>query len=134
MTDKKLDKISGVIHQYKNNGYNIVLDVNSGSVHVVDDLMYDILPLYKKKTSEELQAHFSRSICRRMWLKAHEEIRELEENEQLFTEDIYENYIFDFKKRPTVVKAFACILRMTVTLPASIALRRKANTTDGVRL
>ena len=34
-----------------------------------------------------------------------EEISELEKNEQLFTEDIYENYIFDFKKRPTVVKA-----------------------------
>ena len=30
-----------VIHQYKNNGYNIVLDVNSGSVHVVDDVVYD---------------------------------------------------------------------------------------------
>ena len=32
-----------MIHQYKNNGYNIVLDVNSGSVHVVDDLVYDAL-------------------------------------------------------------------------------------------
>ena len=29
-----------MIHQYKNNGYNIVLDVNSGSVHVVDDIVY----------------------------------------------------------------------------------------------
>ena len=32
-----------MIHQYKNNGYNIVLDVNSGSVHVVDDIVYDII-------------------------------------------------------------------------------------------
>ena len=32
-----------MVHQYKNNGYNIVLDVNSGSVHVVDDLVYDVL-------------------------------------------------------------------------------------------
>ena len=30
-----------VIHQFRNNGYNIVLDVNSGSVHVVDDVVYD---------------------------------------------------------------------------------------------
>ena len=37
-----------VIHQYKNNGYNIVLDVNSGSVHVVDDLVYDAIPLVEK--------------------------------------------------------------------------------------
>ena len=34
-----------MIHQYKNNGYNIVLDVNSGSVHVVDDCVYDMVPL-----------------------------------------------------------------------------------------
>ena len=32
-----------MIHQFKNNGYNIVLDVNSGSVHVVDDVVYDTL-------------------------------------------------------------------------------------------
>ena len=29
-----------MIHQYKNNGYNIVMDVNSGAVHVVDDIVY----------------------------------------------------------------------------------------------
>ena len=40
-----------VIHQYKNNGYNIVLDVNSGAVHVVDDVVYDVLPHLEKKES-----------------------------------------------------------------------------------
>ena len=34
-----------MIHQYKNNGYNIVMDVNSGSIHVVDDIVYDMIPL-----------------------------------------------------------------------------------------
>ena len=38
-----------MIHRYKNNGYNIVLDVNSGSVHVVDDVTYDALPLFEEK-------------------------------------------------------------------------------------
>ena len=33
-----------MIHQYQNNGYHIVLDVNSGSVHVVDDVVYDVIP------------------------------------------------------------------------------------------
>ena len=42
-----------MIHQYKNNGYNIVLDVNSGSVHVVDDIVYDIIPLYEDTDAEE---------------------------------------------------------------------------------
>ena len=37
-----------MIHQYKNNGYNIVLDVNSGSVHVVDDVVYDVIPIAGK--------------------------------------------------------------------------------------
>ena len=32
-----------MIHQYQNNGYNIVLDVNSGSVHVVDPVAYDVI-------------------------------------------------------------------------------------------
>ena len=37
-----------MVHQYKNNGYNIVLDVNSGSVHVVDDLVYDIIRFVRR--------------------------------------------------------------------------------------
>ena len=37
-----------MIHQYKNNGYNIVMDVNSGSVHVVDDVVYDVIPLVEE--------------------------------------------------------------------------------------
>ena len=42
-----------VIHQYKNNGYNIVLDVNSGSVHVVDELVYDVIALLEEGKSEQ---------------------------------------------------------------------------------
>ena len=34
-----------MIHQYQNNGYHIVLDVNSGSVHVVDKIAYDVIGL-----------------------------------------------------------------------------------------
>lgn len=43
-----------MVHQYKNNGYNIVLDVNSGSVHVVDDLVYDMIALYETSSREEM--------------------------------------------------------------------------------
>ena len=42
------------VHQFKNNGYNIVLDVCSGSVHVVDDLVYDLIALYEKTPKEEV--------------------------------------------------------------------------------
>ena len=37
-----------MIHRYRNNGFNIVLDVNSGSVHVVDDVTYEVIPLFEE--------------------------------------------------------------------------------------
>ena len=39
-----------MIHQYKNNGYNIVMDVNSGAVHVVDDMVYDMISTAEPST------------------------------------------------------------------------------------
>ena len=41
-----------MIHQYKQNGYNIVLDVCSGAVHVVDEVAYDIIALFEENTRE----------------------------------------------------------------------------------
>ena len=43
-----------MVHQYKNNGYNIVLDVNSGAVHVVDDAAYDVISLWETHTEAEI--------------------------------------------------------------------------------
>ena len=43
-----------MIHQYKNNGFNIVLDVNSGSVHVVDDVVYDVIACMVENQMEEM--------------------------------------------------------------------------------
>ena len=57
-----------MIHQYKNNGYNIVLDVNSGSVHVVDALVYEAIELLLKQCPEYeiAQALKIRRVSRRM--------------------------------------------------------------------
>ena len=41
-----------MIHQYKLNGFNIVLDVCSGSVHVVDEIAYDIIAEFENKEKE----------------------------------------------------------------------------------
>ena len=95
-----------VIHQYKSNGYAIVLDVNSGSVHVVDDIVYDCIALLdqgcsKGEVTEKLSASYSKEDLK----TALEEIQELTDQGMLFTEDIYENAIEHFKERPTVVKA-----------------------------
>ena len=43
-----------MIHQYSLNGYHIVLDVNSGSIHAVDPLAYDIIGLFEVAPKEEI--------------------------------------------------------------------------------
>jgi len=102
-----------VIHQYENNGYRIVLDVNSGSVHVVDEAVYRLIPVVEQALKENMtdvseitgramkESGYGKSECR----EAISEILELKEAGMLFTEDMYEDYIRDFKNRQTVVKA-----------------------------
>ena len=94
-----------MVHQYKNNGYNIVLDVNSGAIHVVDDVSYDVIALYEDHTPEEIVAELSGTYSEAEVKEACEEVASLVKDGELFTKDEYENYIMDFKKRPTVVKA-----------------------------
>ena len=94
-----------MVHQYKNNGYNIVLDVNSGSVHVVDDMVYDIIEQYENHSLDEIIELLENKYPESDVREAYNEIEQLKEDGQLFTEDIYEPYIDSFKNRPTVVKA-----------------------------
>nr|WP_330393422.1 thioether cross-link-forming SCIFF peptide maturase [Anaeromicropila populeti] len=110
MPKHKNERSNTVIHQYKNNGYNIVLDVNSGSVHVVDDLVYDMIELYETNEKESiisrmLEKYRESGVEIEDIHEAFNEIEQLKEGGCLFTEDIYEKYIVDFKKRQTVVKA-----------------------------
>ncbi|MEY8391414.1 thioether cross-link-forming SCIFF peptide maturase [Lachnospiraceae bacterium] len=94
-----------MIHQYKNNGYNIVLDVNSGAVHVVDDVTYEVIPLFETSTKEEVIQRLKGAFSETEIAESYEEIQELAANGELFTEDEYQEYIEQFKTRPTVVKA-----------------------------
>lgn len=93
-----------MIHQYKNNGYNIVLDVCSGSVHVVDDIVYDVIALYEEFNQDEIVSKLPQYPEKEI-LEVCEEIHALKEAGQLFTEDVYRDAIIDFKQRKTVVKA-----------------------------
>ena len=93
-----------MVHQYKNNGYNIVLDVCSGSVHVVDDLVYDIISLYEENDKEQIIKALSQYDSADV-SEAYDEVAQLVEDGTLFTDDVYKDYIIDFKKRKTVVKA-----------------------------
>ena len=91
------------------------MDVNSGSVHVVDDIVYDMIPLVEPLVTEGIKdADTIKAAVLNLAnipypqeeiTEAVDEVLELEKAGQLFAPDIYENYIFDFKKRQTVVKA-----------------------------
>ena len=94
-----------MVHQFKNNGYDIVLDVNSGAIHVVDDVTYDVIALFEDHSRAEIIAQLQSRYPEQEIAEAIEETEQLKEQGDLFTEDAYEQKIFDFKKRPTVVKA-----------------------------
>ena len=98
-----------MVYQYINNGYYIVLDVCSGSVHVVDELVYDMIAMYEKKDrksiAKAIMEKYGDKYTEYDIYEAYSDIEELKESGQLFTEDVYKDVIIDFKKRKTVVKA-----------------------------
>ena len=92
-----------MVHQYKNNGYNIVMDICSGAIHVVDDVVYDVISLFEENSLDAIRqqlAYDEKEID-----EAYQEVLELKEQGLLFTDDIYEDYIKEVKERKTVVKA-----------------------------
>lgn len=98
-----------MIHQFKNNGYNIVLDVNSGAIHVVDDLTYDIIGMYEEEDQDRIRERMAEKYPKVSEADIEEvftEIKALIDDQSLFTPDHYETYMDDvLKRRPTVVKA-----------------------------
>lgn len=111
-----------MIHQYKLNGYNIVLDVYSGAVHLVDELAYDIIEMYESNTKEEIVKHISEKykdqpdITSQDILDTIDDIEELKSEGKLFSEDTYGELAFDFKKRNTVIKALCLHVAHTCNL------------------
>ena len=107
-----------MIHQYQNNGYNIVLDVNSGSVHVVDPLAYDVIRVLTEynpeHTAETLQEKGTWETLKEQLIGTYPEedlkdvleaVTELTREGRLYTKDIYEDFVDVVKQRKTVVKA-----------------------------
>jgi len=85
-----------MIHKYKLNGLNIVLDVNSGGVHLVDELTYDLLdnvePPFDEKCPEKVIAKLSRVYEKEDIESCYAEIVELYNDKILFSPDDYEKY------------------------------------------
>ena len=111
-----------MIHQYKLNGYCIVLDIYSGSVHVVDPVAYDVIALYETTAPEEIirqmleKYHDQPDVTEEELRQVLDSIEELKKNGKLFVPDQYADMAFDFKERNTVIKALCLHVAHTCNL------------------
>ncbi len=111
-----------MIHQYQLNGYNIVLDVYSGAVHIVDDITYDMIAMYETHTQEEITKAMLKKYAHEPEVNENEikeifaGISELKKNGKLFTEDTYAEIAKHFKQDNTVIKALCLHVAHTCNL------------------
>ncbi|MBE6555594.1 MAG: thioether cross-link-forming SCIFF peptide maturase [Ruminococcaceae bacterium] len=114
-----------MVHQYKQNGYNIVLDTCSGSVHAVDEVAYDIIAMYKTHTEQEIVAAMMEAYGDREDVNEEEvrlcldDVRELEKAGKLFSDDPYEKLASDYKNNSKVIKALCLHVAHTCNLNCS---------------
>lgn len=97
-----------MVHCYKNNGYNIVLDSNSGSVHAVDEVAFEVIDKYESRSKEEIilelcakYPEITADDIEEIFL----DIEELKKEGKLFSEDKFKDLQIDIKARPTQLKA-----------------------------
>ncbi len=111
-----------MVHQYKLNGYDIVLDTASGSVHLVDDVAYDIIEMYKSRSADEICAAVCEKypdVTRSDVLECLDDVAELEREHKLFTPDDYEQLAADYKGSSHVIKALCLHVAHTCNLNCS---------------
>jgi uncharacterized protein len=114
-----------MVHQYKLNGYNIVLDTASGSVHTVDEVAYDIIEMYKTHTPEQIVAtilerysHLD-DVNEAEVLECIDDIAALEAAGKLFSVDEYESLACNYKNNSKVIKALCLHVAHTCNLNCS---------------
>ena len=112
-----------MIHQYKLGGYNIVLDVCSGSVHVVDDVAYDIISQFENKEKDILIAEILEKyteISSSDIEECYAQIVELKDNGKLFAPDTFEPMANKLKEKTAgIVKALCLHIAHTCNLNCS---------------
>ena len=114
-----------MVHQYKLNGYNIVLDTASGSVHLVDEVAYDIISMYENHTKEEITEEILKKYKNTPDVNKEEieecinDIKALIEEEKLFSQDKYERLAYEYKNNSKVIKALCLHVAHTCNLNCS---------------
>ncbi len=114
-----------MIHQYKMNGYNIVLDTYSASVHVTDDVTYDAIALLDEgrtcaEAQKELRERYQgKGISESDLNDVFDDIDELIKQGRLFSEDSFAGLAPELKKRSDVIKAMCLLVAHTCNLNCS---------------
>ncbi len=115
-----------MIHQYQLGGYNIVLDSSSGSVHVVDEVAYDIIALFESLSREEILSKMEEKyldredVTKEDILECYEQIEALKESGKLWAPDNFAPMAGHLKKKTSgVVKALCLHIAHTCNLNCS---------------
>ena len=125
-----------MIHQYKLNGYNIVLDINSGSIHVPDPLAYEAIRLIDESGGSEsddeigrrlLQEFAAEGVTQQEVEETLEDIAVLRREGKLFSEETFADKAYDLKKRNTVIKALCLLVAHTCNLNCSYCFAAQGN-------
>ncbi len=104
-----------MVHQYKLLGYNIVLDICSGSVHVVDDVAYDIISLFEGNSKETVLSKIKEKYAGKDGFsekeseKCYNQIEELKNAGKLFSKDNFEPMAGELKARTSGVVKALCL-------------------------
>ena len=115
-----------MIHQYKLGGYNIVLDVCSGSVHAVDEVAYDIIAMFEDHSRDEILAAMAEQYAGRADVtradleECYDQVAGLKAQGKLFTPDTFQPMAGQLKEKTAgVVKALCLHVAHTCNLNCS---------------
>lgn len=111
-----------MVHQYKLNDVNIVMDIISGSIHVVDDVTYDLIQDYESSNKEDLidKLSLSYDLPKEEISDIYDDVTELKNAGKLFNKDTYEEMAGDLKEKTSgVIKALCLHIAHTCNLNCS---------------
>ena len=120
-----------MIHRYKQGGYNIVLDVCSGGVHVVDDIAYDMIGLFQDHSREEVLSQIGQSrprVSRRELEECYDQIQSLKDQGKLFAPDTFQAMAGTLKQKTAgVVKALCLHIAHSCNLNCAYCFASQGN-------
>ena len=123
-----------MVHQYKLNGFNIVIDICSGSIHAVDEVAYDIIAMFKDKTEDEILSEILAKYCDREDVTEEDvrlcisDVAALEKAGKLFTPDTFEPEADRFKaKSGNIIKALCLHVAHTCNLNCGYCFASQGN-------